>query len=169
MSISRRQWGGVSMATPDQLPREIERKFLVRKLPDNLESFAHRPIEQGYLAIGSGGVQVRLRRAGEKHSLTYKRDDRIGRVEREVELTPEQFGVLWPETEGKRLTKTRYDVPLGERVVEIDIYSGRHQGLIVAEVEFADQASARAFHPPPWLGEDVTNTAFYSNVRLACG
>lgn len=148
--------------------REIERKFLVRRLPDNLPQYDHREIEQGYLAIASGGVQVRLRKAGTEHSLTYKRDDGPSRIEREVRLTAEQFHVLWPATEGKRLTKIRYDVPVGDRVVEIDVYSGWHEGLIVAEVEFDDEDSARAFQVPDWLGQDVTGRARYSNVRLAC-
>lgn len=147
--------------------REIERKFVVRKLPANLEQFPHRLVEQGYLATGPGGLQVRLRKSGDKLSLTYKRDDSGGRIEREVELTPEQFNVLWPASEGRRLTKTRYDVPHGDRLVEVDIYRGRHEGLVVAEVEFADENSARAFQPPDWLGADVSGKPRYSNVRLA--
>lgn len=149
--------------------REIERKFLVRRLPDNMAQCGHREIEQGYLAIAPGGVQVRLRKSGAKHSLTYKRADGPSRIEREVELTREQFEVLWPASEGQRLTKIRYDVPLGDRTVEIDVYSGRHEGFVVAEVEFDDEDSARAFQPPDWLGEDVTGRARYSNVLLACG
>lgn len=149
--------------------REIERKFLVRRLPENLAHHCHREIEQGYLAVAPGGVQVRLRKAGAEHTLTYKRDDGASRIEREVNLTAEQFDILWPPTDGYRLTKTRYDVPVADRVVQIDIYSGRHEGLIVAEVEFDSEHSARAFQPPHWLGEDVTGNARYSNVRLACG
>lgn len=147
--------------------REIERKFLVRELPADLAELPHAEIEQGYLAIAPEGVQVRLRKAGEAHSLTFKRGRGNAREEREIELTPEQFAVLWPGTAGKRLTKMRYDVPLGELVVEIDIYSGRHEGVVVAEVEFNDEASSAAFQPPEWLGEDVTHDPRYSNQQLA--
>jgi CYTH domain-containing protein len=147
--------------------REIERKFLVRTLPPDLAAFSHAQIEQGYLAIAAEGVQVRLRKSGETHSLTFKRGRGSAREEREVELTREQFTVLWPGTGGKRLTKTRYDVPLGDRLVEIDVYSGRHEGLIVAEVEFDDEQSALAFQPPDWLGADVTHDSRYSNQLLA--
>jgi adenylate cyclase len=147
--------------------REIERKFLVRKLPDDLTAFPHHDLEQGYLAITRDGVQVRLRRGGGKQSLTFKRACRNSREEREVQLTAEQFAVLWPGTEGKRLTKTRYEVPFGNRIVEIDVYSGRHQGLVVAEVEFDDEDTARDFVPPNWLGEDVTHDPRYSNQLLA--
>ena len=147
--------------------REIERKFLVRTLPEQLAGFPHAEISQGYLAITPGGVQVRLRKNGPTHSLTYKRGLGNVREEREVELTPEQFDALWPATDGKRLVKTRYDIPLENRVVEIDVYGGRHEGLIVAEVEFDDEESAKNFQPPDWLGEDVTGDPRYSNQLLA--
>lgn len=147
--------------------REIERKFLVRELPKRLTSYPHRHIEQGYLIAARGGLQVRLREAGSRHSLTYKRSEGITRIEREISLTKKQFDVLWPATEGQRLTKTRYDIPFGDLMVELDIYSGRHKGLIVAEVEFDNEKSARAFEPPSWLGRDVTGVGRYSNVRLA--
>ncbi len=147
--------------------REIERKFFVRRLPNDLSRYRRHEIEQGYLAIAPGGVQVRLRKAGTKHSLTYKRGGGESRVEREIELTPEQFAVLWPATAGKRLTKTRYDVPLADLVIEIDVYNGRHEGLRVAEVEFKDGDAARSFQPPDWLGEDVSRDPRYSNQLLA--
>lgn len=147
--------------------REIERKFLVRRMPDALTQFPHTEIWQGYLVTAPGGLQVRMRKAGDKFSLTYKRGRGNAREEREIELTAEQFEILWPATEGRRLTKTRYDVPLAGRVVEIDVYSGRHQGLVVAEVEFEDEQSARDFKVPDWLGDDVSQDDRYSNQLLA--
>ena len=147
--------------------REIERKFLVRKLPEELAEFPHVEISQGYLVSLDDGLQVRLRKSNESYSLTYKRGVGNVREEREVELTPAQFDALWPATEGKRLEKTRYDIPLGNRVVEIDVYGGRHNGLVVAEVEFDDEESAKNFQPPDWLGDDVTGDPRYSNQLLA--
>ena len=110
-------------------PREIERKFLVKRLPDGLTSFPHDEIMQGYLAIEEGGVQVRLRQKGSIRSLTYKRGNRRAREEREIRLSAEQFDALWPATAGRRLTKIRYEVPWREHTIEIDIYRGRHDGL----------------------------------------
>ena len=155
------------MSTQENSHREIERKFLVRKLPNDLARFPHVAIEQGYLALAPDGVQVRLRKAGSKLTLTYKRNLEISREEREVTLTPEQFDVLWPGTNERRLTKVRYDVPLEDLVVEIDVYSGRHEGLIVAEVEFDNEAQASDFQPPLWLGDDVSHDPRYSNQLLA--
>ncbi len=136
-------------------------------MPDALTQFPHADIWQGYLVTAPGGVQVRMRKAREKYSLTYKRGRGNAREEREIELTREQFEILWPATEGRRLTKTRYDVPLGDRVVEIDVYTGQHEGLVVAEVEFDDEQSARDFAVPDWLGKDVSHDRRYSNQLLA--
>ena len=147
--------------------REIERKFLVGKLPDDLTSYPHAEISQGYLVSLDDGLQVRLRKSGDKYSLTFKRGTGNVREEREVELTATQFSALWPATEGKRLVKMRYEIPFGDRVVEIDVYRDRHEGLVVAEVEFDDEAAAKNFEPPDWLGNDVTGDPRYSNQLLA--
>jgi adenylate cyclase len=147
--------------------REIERKFLVRKLPGDLTNYPKNEIAQGYLVSLDDGLQVRLRKSGDDYSLTYKRGTGSVREEREVELTAKQFDALWPATEGKRLVKTRYEIPLGERTVEIDLYHDRHEGLVVAEVEFDEEGAAKNFQPPDWLGDDVTGDPRYSNQLLA--
>jgi adenylate cyclase len=153
--------------TDTDVPREIERKFLLKRLPDRLADFPHEEIAQGYLAVETGGVQVRLRNKGAVRSLTFKRGNKSAREEREIRLSTEQFDALWPATEGRRLTKVRYDIPWKNWTVEVDVYRGRHDGLIVAEVEFEDEKSCREFVPPDWLGEDVTGTSRYSNIVLA--
>jgi CYTH domain-containing protein len=147
--------------------REIERKFLVRQLPADLTSFPSNEISQGYLVSLDDGLQVRLRKSGERYSLTFKRGTGNVREEREVELTATQFDTLWPATEGKRLVKTRHEIPFGDRVVEIDVYHDRHEGLVVAEVEFDEEAAAKNFQSPDWLGDDVTGDPRYSNQLLA--
>jgi CYTH domain-containing protein len=147
--------------------REIERKFLVRRLPDDLTSYPNNDISQGYLVSLDDGTQVRLRKSGARYFLTFKRGTGRVREEREVELNAAQFEALWPATAGKRLAKTRYEIPLGDRVVEIDVYHDRHEGLVVAEVEFDEEESAKNFQRPDWLGHDVSGDPRYSNQLLA--
>jgi adenylate cyclase len=149
------------------MDREIERKFLVRQLPPDLTHYRSHEITQGYLVSLDDGLQVRLRKSGERYSLTFKRGAGNVREEREIELGADQFDALWPATEGKRLVKTRYEIPLGEHVVEIDVYHEKHEGLVVAEVEFDEEDAARNFQPPDWLGDDVTGDPRYSNQLLA--
>ena len=146
---------------------EIERKFLIRELPSDLTNYSHNEISQGYLVSLDDGMQVRLRKSGDKYSLTFKRGVGNVREEREIDLSAAQFDALWPATEGKRLLKTRYEIPFGDRIVEIDVYHGRHEGLVVAEVEFQAELAAKNFQPPDWLGDDVTGDPRYSNQLLA--
>jgi CYTH domain-containing protein len=147
--------------------REIERKFLVKWLPDNLKRSRHFVIEQGYLATESAGRQVRLRKSGKATSLTFKVGRGSHREEREVKVSPKQFAMLWPGTAGRRLRKVRYEIPWKGMLIEVDIYRGRHAGLVVAEVEFPNTSSCRRFQPPWWFGREVTGEKRYSNVRLA--
>ena len=147
--------------------REIERKFLVKWLPDDLKRSRSFVIEQGYLATEWAGRQVRLRKRDHTASLTFKVRRDSHREEREIKLTPKQFAALWPGTAGRRLRKVRYEIPWDKVMIELDIYRGRHAGLVVAEVEFPDRASCRRFKAPWWFGREVTGEKRYSNVRLA--
>jgi adenylate cyclase len=144
---------------------EVERKFLVREPPD-LDGIEADEIEQGYLAIGSD-AEVRLRRKGEHLVLTAKRGAGLSRQESEVELDREGFDALWPLTEGRRLHKRRHVLPQGDLKVEIDVYEGELEGLVVAEIEFRSEEEARGFDPPEWLGEEVTGDRRYLNETLA--
>ncbi len=147
--------------------REIERKFLVRTLPPDLHKFPHRSIAQGYIIQDSAQGVVRLRKKGDKHYLTVKRRAREGKDETEVRITAKQFEQLWPLTKGRRLNKVRYEIPFGKRTIELDVFYGRHNGLVIAEVEFPSMRAANSFAPPDWFARDVSRLAQYSNSRLA--
>jgi CYTH domain-containing protein len=144
---------------------EVERKFLVPDPPD-LDGTEWDEIEQGYLTLGADG-EVRLRRKADHRLLTAKRGSGLSREEAEVELDREDFDELWPLTEGRRLRKRRHLIPHGERELELDVYEGDLEGLVVAEIEFASEEDARAFEPPGWIGEEVTGDERYLNETLA--
>lgn len=147
--------------------REIERKFLIKQLPAELKRARSYSIAQGYLAAEPGGRHVRLRQEGKTASLTLKSGRGNSREEREIKLSAKQFAVLWPATAGRRLRKVRHEIPWKNLVIEIDIYRGKNNGLMVAEVEFPNRAACRRFKPPNWFGREVTGEKRYSNVRLA--
>jgi CYTH domain-containing protein len=148
--------------------QEIERKFLLKTLPPDLGRREGASIEQGYLAVEPHGFQVRLRKKGETAFLTVKGEPNgYARQETEVELSSAQFETLWPLTAGRRLRKTRYEIPFEKWTVEIDVYGGCNQGLVVAEVEFESEEEAHRFAPPGWFAQDVSGEAAYSNRNLA--
>ena len=148
-------------------PKEIERKFLVAALPEQLESFSHVEISQGYLAIDKDGTEVRLRLKGTRCFQTVKSGGGLSRQEYEVELTQDQFDGLWPATEGRRVEKTRYEIPEGALTIELDVYKGQLAGLMTAEVEFSSESESRGYSPPAWMGDDVTDDSRYKNKNLA--
>lgn len=145
-------------------PLELERKWLVvgglPPLPPGTE------LQQGYLSDGSGG-EVRVRRAGDHHTLTAKRGRGLVRQEVELELTPAQFAALWPLTQGRRIHKTRHALSDGPHTIEVDVYHGDLDGLYTAEVEFRSEAEAAAYRAPPWFGTELTDQPGWSNGDLA--
>ena len=145
---------------------EIERKFLLGELPSALAFARRRAILQGYLAI-DGETEVRIRRTPDGATLTIKHGGGEVRVEEELALGARQADALWELTEGRRLQKVRREMRVGGVDVEVDVYSGALDGLVVAEVEFIDEASSQAFEPPPWFGREVTEDPAYKNRNLS--
>jgi adenylate cyclase len=147
---------------------EVERKFLVWEVPADLDGHPASAIHQGYLAIDPDGSEVRVRRRGERWYLTSKRGHGLARDEAEIEITEAQFDALWPLSEDRRIEKTRYEISAeGSLVIELDVYGGGLEGLVVAEIEFPSPADAEAFDAPAWFGPDVTSDDGYKNQRLA--
>jgi CYTH domain-containing protein len=147
---------------------EIERKFLISKLPAELAGASSTRIEQGYLVVGADGSEARLRRRDGTCTLTVKSGRGLSRGEAEIELSGEQFEALWPATERRRIVKTRYTLDAGGGLtIELDVYAGALEGLVVAEVEFPTEEAAAAYSPPAWFDTDVTDDDAYKNRRLA--
>jgi CYTH domain-containing protein len=146
---------------------EIERKFVLPAAPPELDQVPGEPIQQGYVAVAEDGVEVRVRRRGDKTLLTVKSGPGEMRVEEELPIDERRFEALWSLTEGRRISKTRHLVPIGDLTAEVDVYAERLAGLITAEVEFPSLEASARFVAPEWLGREVTNDATYANQSLA--
>jgi adenylate cyclase len=146
---------------------EIERKFLVREPPADLDVYPVEHIEQGYLVLEPGGGELRIRRSDGRAKLTLKQGSGLVRAEEELTLARDRFKRLWPLTAERRVVKSRYRVPDEAATIEVDVYAGRHTGLIVAEVEFASVRDSEEFEPPAWLSEELTGDDRYANRTLA--
>ena len=144
---------------------EIERKFLIKELPD-LRKYKYYKIEQGYL---STSPVVRIRRKDDKYILTYKGSGLMARQEIEAELTEEAYHHLLEKIDGYPITKKRYIIPLDPYTIELDIFEGHMEGLVMAEVEFPSVEEANSFVPPEWFGEDVTDDRRYHNSNMIFG
>ena len=147
--------------------REIERKYLITDPPSLSEANGSARIRQGYITSGEAQNEVRVRQIGGEYLLGIKSGGGIERKEVEVPLTEEQFQPLWNLTEGWRLEKQRYYFPFGNHRIELDVYAGNIEPLIVAEVEFDTVAESEQFEPPPWFGVEISGELEYKNSRLA--
>ena len=144
---------------------EIERKYLIKKLPENLAEFEHHLIEQGYLCTEP---VVRIRRQDDEYILTYKSKGLMVREEYNLPLTPDAYVHLKEKADGLLISKTRYILPLdGSLKIELDVFHEDYEGLLLAEVEFPDEKTANSFTPPEWFGEDVTFSSKYHNSTLS--
>ena len=148
---------------------EIERKYLVNSLPEDLDTHPHVEIEQGYLCTSP---TLRIRRMGDFFILTVKEKVRfatsaIVNREEEFAMSPDSYARLKAKCDGNMVEKTRYRIPVGDYTAELDIFHGRHEGLHLVEVEFPSVEAADAFVPPAWFGQDVSEDPRYRNSYLA--
>lgn len=158
---------------------EIERKFLTAQLPDNLSSYKCLLIEQAYLCTDP---VVRIRRENDHYYLTYKGKGLMAREEYNLPLNEDAYKHLLSKADGNIITKKRYLIPLisptfsagytppktaPDLKIELDVFEPPFAPLIIAEVEFPDEETARAFIPPAWLTKDVTDDPRYHNSNLS--
>ena len=154
------------MNTTARNGREIERKFLIKRLPAELKRFQSSLIAQGYLVNETGGRHVRLRKRGKTASLTFKVGRSTNREEREIRLSPKQFAALWPATRGRRLRKLRYDIPW-KNLTHRNRHLSRKTKDSVMAGGISDSGGVSKLNRRDGSGPEVTGVKRYSNVRLA--
>lgn len=166
---------------------EIERKFTIKKLPENLESYPCHIIEQAYL---NTDPVVRIRRQDDEYYMTYKGKGLLAREEYNLPLNEQSYYHLREKADGNVISKKRYVIPIstpqftatymskylsdsGKSIdssslyVELDIFNTPFAPLVIAEVEFPDKETAEAFLPLDWFEQDVTNDPAYHNSNLS--
>ena len=144
---------------------EIERKYLPKYLPENLEQYKKKKIAQGYLCTNP---VVRIRRSNDDYYLTYKGGGMMAREEYNLPLTKDAYDHLLPKIDGLLIEKTRYLIPLEDGyTAELDIFEGALEPLTLVEVEFESIEAANSYTPPEWFGDDGTNSPNYHNSYLS--
>ena len=147
------------------MSKEIERKFLV--INDSYKSMATHSIEisQGYLSRKIEAT-VRVRITGDTARLTVKgANNGIVRNEWEYDIPLiDAREMLSDCASGRVISKTRYVVPYGGSVWEVDSFHGDLEGLTVAEIELPDKESD--FSLPPFVGREVSGDPAYYNSNL---
>jgi adenylate cyclase len=144
---------------------ETERKFLVSG------EFRHLAVEkiemtQAYLSVFPDKT-IRLRIAGDKAYLTIKsriKNMAFARNEWEFEIPVSDAREMMLICIPGRIVKTRYLVPSGKHMAEVDVFHDKNEGLVIAEIEL--DSEDEKFEKPEWLGEEVTGMPQYYNANL---
>ena len=145
---------------------EIERKYLVVSSQFKEDAFNEYTIKQGFLNSDPERT-VRIRLANDKGTLTVKglsSDDGLTRFEWEKELNKKDAISLLQLCEEGIIHKIRYEIRVGQHIVEVDEFFGENEGLVIAEIEL--NSVDEIFERPIWFGKEVTGDIKYYNSQL---
>lgn len=158
--------------------KEIERKFAVKYLPEDIKIEKVEEIEQAYL-YEDANTNIRIRKMQLNSTIEYiytvktrgdtqSNNHRIStKYEIESKMTKEYYETLLAKKISNKIEKTRIVVPIQNHLkVEIDVYYDYLQGFLTAEVEFPNEEQATQFEKPDWLGEEIGYQEL-SNRKLA--
>ena len=147
---------------------EIEKKFLIKYLPENLSEYECHTLIQGYL---NTSPVVRVRKEDNLYYLTYKGSGLLSREEYNLPLNEEAFLHLLSKADGNVISKCRYKIPYAYEdkifTIELDVFDAPFEPLIIAEVEFDSEDDANSFITPEWFDKDVTFDPAYHNSNLS--
>lgn len=150
---------------------EIERKFLVKDERFKEHAIRSQYIEQGYLCKEPEKT-IRIRICDEKAFLTIKSSqlrEGLAKFEWEKEIDVIDARELMRLCLPGVISKRRYIIPAEpysgeERYWEVDVFAGRLEGLVLAEIELGSEEEI--FDKPEWIGEEVTGQAQYYNANM---
>ena len=152
---------------------EWERRFLVRQLLAEIrESRNYRCITDNYIS----GTRLRLRRveANGRNEVVFKLTQKFADASSPTMQTTittlyldeaeyKRLAVL----EGNEITKRRYGYHYEGQRFGLDVFMGRHEGLILAEVECKSEEELKHLALPPFIVREVTEEVFFTGGALA--
>lgn len=151
---------------------EIEKKYKVLRLPENLENYEHIEIEQSYLNKGGSPIRLRKFKKDNKIKCIFSKKARSKEgcfecIEHNIELPENIYQELITAKEGRTLLKTRYKIPLNQGlIVDLDVFHGFFEGVCIAEIEYSSVEQANSYKIPDWL-EELTDFENMSNGYMA--
>jgi CYTH domain-containing protein len=143
---------------------EIERKYLLESMDwkrEPIQSLTN--IKQAYL-FEDQHKSIRIRIRADKAFLTIKMGQGITRNEFEYLIPVTDAEEMIEKASLLYLEKDRYVIHYNGNDWEIDVFKGKYEGLVLAEIELANENDE--IQLPPWIGKEVTNDPSYLNVNL---
>ena len=146
--------------------QEIERKFLVNSETYKEEAFHSYTITQGFLSKDPERT-VRIRLKESQAFITVKgisTPDGLSRFEWEKEISLDDAEALLKLCSSDLIEKRRYLVKYDQHIFEVDEFTGRLRGLVIAEIEL--KTENETFKTPSWIGKEVTGNPNFYNSNL---
>jgi adenylate cyclase len=144
---------------------ETERKFLVKGEFRHL-SVKEKNITQSYISIDPLKT-IRIRISDDQAYITIKGRPSgisISRNEWEFSIPVSDAIEMEKICLPGRVVKTRYHIPAGKHIFEVDVFHEKNEGIIIAEIELSSEDEK--FEKPEWLGEEVTGNPAYYNANM---
>ncbi len=153
---------------------ELEKRYLVKKLPEGLGALPHKEVADIYLPADSRHPVLRIRKNGDKFEITKKqaisdgdKDDHSEKEEHTIRLSREEYD-SFAKINGKRVSKIRYDCVSNGVKGEIGVFQNDLKGLVLVDFEFTDSKQKAAFKMPDFCLADVTQEEIFAGGML-CG
>jgi len=149
---------------------ELEKTYLAKYLPKNLEKHPSKEIRDIYIPKKSHHPVLRVRKNGDVYQMTKKEpvtgQDSSEQFEHTIKLTKDEFAAL-EKLSGKKSRKIRYYYKLDGRTYEIGVFKDALGGLVIIDVEFTDKKDKDAFAMPDFCLVDVTQEEIFAGGMLA--
>lgn len=150
------------------MAKEIERKFLVSGQRWRVFANEGIAIRQAYVVVQKDrSLRVRLYGDGRARLTMKVGHAALMRDEYEFDIDRDEAEDMLRHAIGTVIEKVRYEVAHAGYVWEVDVYSGAHRGLTIAEVELDSIHDEPEL--PNWVGREVTGETRYSNQSMALG
>ena len=149
---------------------EIEKTYLAKFLPEELEQCSSKEIFDLYLPASSIHPKIRIRKNGDKYEITKKvannEEDTSESTEHTIEITREEFDGM-RNIDAKKVRKIRYYYKHEGREAEIDVFQDDLLGLVLADFEFDSNDIKNGHVMPDFCLVDVTQGDFIAGGLLA--
>ncbi len=150
---------------------ELEKTYLAKYLPKDLEKFPSKEIIDIYIPKEDDHPKIRVRKNGNKFEITKKQPikdgDASAQKEQTIILNQKEFESL-NKLEGKRVRKIRYNYPFENQIAEVDVFQDDLKGLVTIDFEFDSQQEKENFEMPDFCLADVTQEVFIAG-GMVCG
>lgn len=149
---------------------ELERTYLVRQLPSEVNATEPVEIFDIYFPPDNPHPTLRIRKKGNRHEMTKKTclngTDSSQQQEDTITLSEAEFNAL-AQAKGKQLRKHRHTYRDGNVTVDIDVFLDDLAGLVLVDFEFVSVEEKNAFVPPSWCLVEVTQDEAIAGGKLA--